>query len=130
MGIVFVLGSVERPRQARAESADVPKGWVRLATRTVDWGGDHDIIEVGGDGKFTTIRFSVDEGDVVMDHIKVTFRNGEVFEPNTRPEFREGTRSRDIDLPGQARYIRTVEFYYHAANRRGKGVVNLFGRLK
>jgi len=34
-----------------------------------------------------------------MDHIKITFRNGEVFEPNTRAEFREGSRSRDIDLP-------------------------------
>jgi len=52
------VGCVEQARDARAESADIPRGWVRLATRTVDFGGDHDIIEVGGDGRFTTVRFA------------------------------------------------------------------------
>jgi hypothetical protein len=130
VGVLLAASCVGQARDARSERADVPHAWVKLATRTVDFSGDHDVIEVGGEGRFTAIRFTVDQGDLAMDHIKVVFRNGEVFEPNTRAEFREGTRSRDIDLPGDARYVRRVEFYYRSIGRHARAVVNLYGRLK
>ena len=62
--------------------------------------------------------------------VKVTFGNGEAFSPNTRLYFREGTRSREIDLPGAARIIRRIDFFYRSAlfGAPGRAIVHVYGR--
>jgi hypothetical protein len=98
--------------------------------RPVDFRLDHDVILGVGDGAFRAIRINVEGGDLEMFDIKVTFGNGETFSPGTRVYFREGSRSRVIDLPGDARIIRRIDFFYRSApfGGQGRAAVHVYGR--
>ena len=112
---------------------DEDAGWVKLGSRTVDYKTDHDAIDVGkSEGKFTAIRFKVEDGDLLMEKIKVTFGNGDTFEPTTRLEFKEGTRSHNIDLPAKVhgRVITKVDFIYRSEHKRDKATIVLYAREK
>ena len=101
---------------------------MELGKRKVDFKTDHDTIEVGKhDGKFTSLRFKVADGDLVMEKMKVVFENGEVFEPETKLEFHEGSRSRDIDLPGNRRTIKRIEFTYRSEHHKERAEIVVFG---
>jgi hypothetical protein len=99
--------------------------WTELGTRTVDGPCDHDSIQVGHghDNPMSTIRLSVEQSDLELYDIVVTFADGSTFSPNTRLVFHEGERSRQIDLPGNGRVIRRVDFRY--GNRAGGGRAQL-----
>jgi hypothetical protein len=59
----------------------------------------------------------------------VTFNNGETFRPKIKEFFDERTSSREINLPGDRRGIRSVDFDYRSADRReGRATVYLYGR--
>jgi len=104
--------------------------WDQIGMRPVDFRVDHDAITAVGEGAFRTIRIDVEGGDLEMFDVKVTFGNGEAFSPNTRLYFREGTRSREIDLPGAARIIRRIDFFYRSAlfGAPGRAIVHVYGR--
>ena len=100
-----------------------------LGERKVDFVGDKDTIEVTGkEGRFVSLMIGVTDGNLEMFDIKITFGNDETHEPNVRQEFKQGERTRQIDLPGEARVIRKVEFKYKSKLRRGKATVKLFGK--
>ena len=105
------------------------KEFEHLGTRKVDFGADKDTIDVGAkDGRFTAIKLDVDDGELVMWNIKVTFGNDDSYSPDTRLEFAEGSRSRQIDLPGEARVIKKIEFAYKSRISEGKATVQVFGK--
>ncbi len=59
----------------------------------------------------------------------VTFENNQTFKPTVRHRFDEGSGTRIIDLPGDRRAIKRIEFAYKSINRReGKGIVEVLGR--
>jgi len=59
----------------------------------------------------------------------VTFGNDEKFSPKLQYRFAEGSGSRTIDLPGDRRTIKRIDFNYRSINRReGKGRVEVYGR--
>jgi hypothetical protein len=103
--------------------------WVELGSRQVDFKSDHDTIEVGkAEGRFTALRVNVEDGDLVMEKMKVTFGDGSTFEPKTRLEFREGTTAQTIDLPNKSHVIKRVDFVYHTKRKREKATVMLYGK--
>ena len=106
------------------------EGWERLGSRTVEFRSDEDTITVGrNEGRFRAIMFEVANGAVEMDNIRITFGNGGVFSPRTRLVFNEGERSRAIDLPGEARIIRSITFTYRSLRSgEGRATVNVYGR--
>ena len=118
-------GSVAPP----AALADVA-GWTRLGTRAVNFRAERDRIEAVGDGPFRRIMFVVEGGDLEMYDVRVRFRNGEVFSPDTRLVFNSESRSRAIDLPGDRRNISFVEFTYRSLRGGGEGraAITLYGR--
>jgi hypothetical protein len=102
--------------------------WQNLGSREVDFRRDRDVITVtASEGWFKAIKIEVDNGTVEMYRIRVLFKNGEKFSPETRLTFREDTRSRTIDLPGRNRIIQRVEFRYKSQVRTGKATVTLYG---
>ncbi|MCC6575553.1 MAG: hypothetical protein IT462_17375 [Planctomycetes bacterium] len=105
-------------------------GWKHLGSRQVNFGGDKDTIEVGGDeGAFTSIKVEVENGELEFYDIKVTFGNGDTHSPDVRLHFKDDTRTRDIDLPGKARVIKKIEFKYKSTKgAEGKATVNLYGK--
>ncbi len=104
--------------------------WELMGRREVDFRGDHDRIEVGRrEGTYRQLELRVEGAPIEMYDMAVTFANGETFKPNLRHRFAEGSRSRVIDLPGDRRAIRRVDFSYRTINRReGKARVALYGR--
>jgi len=104
--------------------------WDHIGMRPVDFRVDHDAIVAVGDGAFRAIRIDVEGGDLEMFDVKFTFGNGETFSPATRLYFRQGTRSRVIDLPGDARIIRRIDFFYRSAlfGAQGRAIVHVYGR--
>jgi hypothetical protein len=104
--------------------------WDHLGMRQVDFRVDHDAVVAVGRGAFRSVRIDVEGGDLELFDIKVTFGNGETFSPATRVYFREGTRSRVIDLPGAARIIRRIDFFYRSAvfGGQGRATVHVYGR--
>ena len=103
--------------------------WERLGSRKVNFVGDKDTIAVtAAEGRFDTINLEVDKGDLEMYDVVVTFGDGSKFSPETRFNFDQGTNSRTIDLPGNARIIKKVEFHYRSKVRKGHAQLSLWGR--
>ena len=69
----------------------------------------------------------VDDGDLEMFNVRVVFGNGQVYSPDTRLYFREDTRTRVIDLSGDARIIRRIEFRYKSV-RGGRAEVLVYAQ--
>jgi hypothetical protein len=118
----------ESPRERREEKKE-EEGWVKLGERRVEFKNEKDTIEVGhADGRFSKLRFRVAEGDVEIYKIKIEFAHGDPIEPEMRHIFKEGDRSHDIDLPGEARTVKKVEFYYRSEHRHEPAIIELVGK--
>jgi hypothetical protein len=112
------------------EPKDRFPGWEHLGTRKVEFLADKDTINCEGEGAFTSFKVEVEEGNVEMWDIQVTFGNDDEQDVKTRLEFDENTRSRDIDLTGKARKIKKIVFKYKSkiAGFKGKATINVYGK--
>ena len=106
------------------------RGWDLLGQQEADLRMDRDRIEVGRrEGTFREIRIAVRGAPVEIYNVIVTFGDGNTFSPNLRQRFDENSASREIDLPGDRRVIRSVDFAYRSLNRReGRATIMLYGR--
>ena len=112
---------------ARADRWD-SKGWTKLGEREVNGRVDKDRIEVGRyEGKFSKLSLVVENSDLELLDLEVTFANKESFHPEVRHVFKEGARSRVIDLPGDERVIKSIELKYKNLPGGGKAKVEVWG---
>ena len=104
--------------------------WKVLGTCKANRLTDRDTIHVGADkGTFRKIKFKVFKSGVDFHDVNVHFANGEVFDVKMKEFIRAGGETRVIDLPGGARTIEKVVFWYDTdGKKRGKGKVRLLGR--
>lgn len=126
MGFLLV-GCVEPHWRYGGESVS---GWELLGEREADFQRDQDRIDVGRrEGTFREIRIAVRGAPVEINKVVVTFVDGQTFSPSIREHFDQNSSSRDIDLPGERRSIRSVDFSYRSPDRRqGKAMVMLYAR--
>jgi hypothetical protein len=104
------------------------KGWTLLGERTVDGSYDHDRIEVGKyEGKFTKLTMYVEKSDLELLDFEITFGNGERFHPEVKYFFKEGSRTRVIDLPGDERTIKNINLKYKNTRGGGNAKVEIWG---
>jgi hypothetical protein len=95
-------------------------GWVRLGSKKVGGKRDRDVLRVGKyAGKFDQLTFVVHDSDLELLEFTITFGNGQKWAPALRHHFKEGSRTHVIDLPGNDRFIRSIELKY--ANLAGGG---------
>lgn len=112
----------------------VGSDWEHLGVRPVDFRSDHDAILAGRQGAFRAVRLDVEGGNLEMFNIKISFANGETFSPATRLLFSAGSMSRVIDLPGEARVIRRIDFFYRsvgplaAGGAQARATVHVYAR--
>lgn len=106
------------------------RGWELLGERVAEFKVDRDRIEVGrSEGRFSKLRVAVKGAPLEMYDMVVTFGDGTTFSPNIRHHFNENSWSHEIDLPGDRRAIRSVDFRYRSPDRReGRATVLLYGR--
>jgi len=105
--------------------------WVFLGERVVNDRLDHDTIGIGSSrGEFDRLRIMVRRQAVHFLDVKVHFANGKTWDVEIRKLIPAGGSTKEIDLPGGERDIRSVEFWYEADSRgRGKrATVELYGR--
>lgn len=104
--------------------------WQFLGEAHVDGRVDHDNISVGYRGSFRSIQLRVENGPIEFEHVVVHFENGGNEVLQIRQVIPAGGRTRDIDLPGNRRNIRSVELWYgKAAPHSGRPRVTLYGKL-
>jgi hypothetical protein len=119
----------ERDRDRGRPRLEERKGWTGLGSTVADFKTDRDRIEVGERGPFKEIMIVVEGGSLEMEDIVVTFGDGSTFSPKTKVRFQEGSRTRNIDLPGNKREIRHVEFTFRSlSEKKGESTVKLYGR--
>jgi hypothetical protein len=105
-------------------------GWVLLGERKVNDRLDHDTIVVtAARGDFSGLRIAVKRHAVQFHRVVVHFGNGTSQEMELREIIPARGQSRVLDLRGQDRVIRSIDFWYDAQSLRGKkAVVRVFGR--
>ena len=113
-----------------AGAANAPGKWEVLGQREVDFRNDHDRIDVGrSEGRFKQLQVRVRNAPIEISDMVVTFGNDETFKASVRHRFAEGSGTRTIDLPGDRRSIKRIDFNYKSINRReGRGTVEVLGR--
>jgi len=105
------------------------RDWQYLGEANVDGQADHDKIKVGeSQGTFRAIRLKVDVAPVQFDRVLVHYGDGEVVPISIRSRINPNGQTRVIDLPGNHRFIESVEFWYErATGNPSKPKVRLFG---
>lgn len=113
-----------------AEPHSVQRGWTLLGQRAVSDRADHDIIPVTADrGTFKQIKLTVQRASVDFRKVVVHYGNGADQTLELRNTVPAGGETRAIDLEGNDRVIRSVEFWYDANTRRGRrATIRLFGK--
>ena len=111
-------------------AAESAKQWELLGRQEVNFRGDHDRIDVGRQqGRFKELQIRVEGAPIAMRKMVVTFGNDETYTPNLRQRFGGNSRSRNINLPGNNRTIKTIDFDYASLDRRQeRATVAVYGR--
>jgi hypothetical protein len=105
-----------------------PKGWTLLGERTVDGRYDHDRIDVGRyEGKFSKLTLVVENSDLELIDFSVKFDHGPPWHPEVTHFFREGQRTRAIDLPGEDRVIKHIDVRYRNLPGGGRARLAVYG---
>lgn len=104
--------------------------WVKLGRVTATHSADHDRIKVEGrNDDFRKLKFKVSDSPLNMHKIIVTYDNGPPETLEVRQDIPKGGETRDIDLSGGKRSIRTIEFWYDTKGLlNGKADVTAFGK--
>ena len=125
--VVLALSGTGLAAQQRARGP----AWTLLGSRAVTDKADHDTIVVtGARGSFNAIKLEVTGHAVDFQRVVIHFRDGEDQKLELRNTIPAGGASRDIDIEGRNRIIKSIDFWYDA-NTIGKGghaVVKTFGR--
>jgi hypothetical protein len=106
-----------------------PRGWNLLGETRVEGRRDHDIIRLPpGKMAMRRIVIVVSDSDLDMQNVQIRYGKGQVFTPNVRHFFREGQRSRVIDLPGEVTRVFEVELKYGNTPGGGRARVQVYGQ--
>jgi hypothetical protein len=112
------------------ESPTTPERWVELGSRKVNFGLDRDVIDVTySEGYFDAIKIVVTDGAINMHKCTIHFENGGTQDVELRHNFKAGSDSRIVDLKGNKRFIKKIEFWYDTKNMANKrATVTVLGR--
>lgn len=118
---LFLTSLATQPVQA--------SGWTVLGEKKVSRRTETDTIHVGTrEGLFRKIQFKVRGADVDFKRVIVHYRNGQTREVVMKGLVRKNSSSRQIDLPGKARSIESVSFWYRTKGAgRAQATVLLWG---
>ncbi|MEL6297483.1 MAG: DUF992 domain-containing protein [Pseudomonadota bacterium] len=133
-GVKFVPPTKPRRRRVRQIAIATPRKlqWEKLGTKSVQGKVDRDTIVVGRrEGQYRAVQLVVRNSDIEFEDMKVMFGNGRVQDVPLRSVIRAGASSRVIDLRGQNRIIREVQFVYkrrpNGFDDYARAAVDLYG---
>ena len=128
--LLVVLLSLSAGSYAQRRDQDRGSGgrWEQLGQSRVDGRNDHDRIVVNNRGTFRQLQIGIRGGSIEFDRVVVHFENGADHELQIRSRIADRGKTREIDLPGDRRRIRSVEFWYSKESWRSRPTVNVWGR--
>jgi hypothetical protein len=125
------------PKAAPAPPKEAPKkaegpgpGWTLLGQQEVGFKTENERIAVGRkEGKYRELLVMVKGAGVAIEEMTVTLGSKKEVKVNLKTELKDGESTKPIDLPGEARNIRHVDFVYRTMTKgAGKATVMLYGR--
>lgn len=124
---VLAVAAMAAPKAASAQGVWDSRGWVMLGERTVNGHFDRDRIEVGRiEGKFSKLTVVVENSDLDMIDFKIQFADNTDYHPTVNQLFREGTRTRVIELPPGEHTIKSLDFKYKNTPGGGNAKVSVW----
>jgi hypothetical protein len=133
LALTLALGGLAAPAQAQQvvqPRAGNAGEWRLIGQTHADHGADHDSIIVKGPfDNFRRIKFKVTDAPLNMQHMVVTYDNGQPDKIDIRQNIPQGGESRTIDLRGIGkRSVRRIDFWYDTKGfLKGKADVTVFG---
>ncbi|MGH9365043.1 MAG: hypothetical protein ACRD1B_07245 [Thermoanaerobaculia bacterium] len=128
LGVARVVSADQKVVQPHAAAKGT---WQVIGQTHANHTADHDGIVVKGPfDNFSKLKFKVTDAPLNMQHMVVTYENGEVQQIEVRQQIPKGGESRVIDLKGIGqRRIRRIDFWYDTKGfLNGKADVTVFGR--
>ena len=125
--LLLLLFSLSIAADAQGRRGDESR-WEQLGRSYVDGRRDQDRIVVNNSASFRALQIEVRGGTIEFQRVVVHFDNGADHELEIRDRIPSGGKTRVIDLPGNARRIRSVEFWYSRERWRSRPYVNLLGQ--
>jgi hypothetical protein len=99
--------------EARDATPEPLDHWTKIGERVLAENARHDMIRASADeGKFSSVRFVIKFGKLELTKVTVTYDDGTKVTSPKRLPFGDGVLSRAIDLPGDRRAIRQIDFDY------------------
>ncbi len=108
----------------------IPQGFSLLGTREVNFRTEQDVITVTrASGLLRRLLIVPRINPVEIYNVRIVFENGPDFDAPVREKLFVGRDRLMIDLPGEARRVRRVEFRYRMITRDiRRAVVELWGQ--
>jgi hypothetical protein len=104
-------------------------GWELLGKQVVNGKIDHDQIHVGvKEGFYDSLMVVVGDSDIELHSFIIQFGNNETLDVKFRHFFRENSRTRPIDLPGEKRRIKNIDITYGNIPGGGNATVEVWGK--
>ena len=129
LAVSSATGCVVVTNGERGDKGLQAEGWTKLGERWVQGDKDTDVIEIGkSEGKFRKLILVVEHSSLNMYEMDIEFLDGSHHTPETRFTFNQGVRSNEIDLPGDARGIKSIKFKYGNITGGGKSQIEVWGR--
>ncbi len=133
LAIALTLAGFAAPSWAQQlvqPKAGIAGEWRLIGRTHADHAADHDSIIVKGPfDNFRKIKFKVTDAPLNMQHMVVTYDNGNPDKIDIRQNIPQGRESRAIDLRGIGkRSVRRIDFWYDTKGfLKGKADVTMFG---
>jgi hypothetical protein len=114
---------VAQPRQGAAGS------WRLIGTVQANYAADHDSIVVQGPyDNFRRLKIKVTDAPLNLQRMQVSYDNGSTEKIDVRQQIARGGESRVIDLSGESRSLRRIDFWYDTrGSGQGRAKLSVFG---
>ena len=111
-------------------SIGIEEGWELLGEEKVNFVRDRDELDVRSRNQYTALRFIVEEREIRLNDLKITYQNGDQLTPAVDEVIPAGQTSRIIELAAEGKYIDKIEFAYRTTGNvlKGRGKVIILGR--
>lgn len=87
------------------------------------------IFDVGRrEGRFARLRFQAKDGDIRIESVRITYRNGDTQQVQIDDRLQSGEMSRSIDLEGDRRHVRSVRVEARPARGERDAQLVLLGK--
>jgi hypothetical protein len=126
--VLFIITAVSCNNSR--QTIGLEQGWDMLGEMKVNFVRDRDALEVNSSNKYTAIRFKIENREVLLNDLTVTYENGDALSPQVNEQVAAGQTSRVIELAAEGKVIKKVSFKYRTQGSivKGRGRVIIFAR--